>query len=133
METILEYSQPMNIHVDLHVHLAGLDDISFMKLTLAKLLTQGDHIMSAFSDFAAKQKTYNEAVNGALQGISDDIVELNKKIQALQDSQGQVTPEDQVLLDELQAQGEALAAKAKALDDLNPPVAPVAAPDAPQE
>jgi predicted nucleic acid-binding Zn-ribbon protein len=95
-------------------------------------------IMSAISDFAAKQKAFNErqgaAVDGAvtsLQGLTADVAELNRKIEELQNSSGGVTPEDQVLIDDLQTQGEAVAAKAealatalKALDDATPPVVP---------
>lgn len=94
--------------------------------------------MSAISDFAAKQKDFNTrqaaAVDGAvasLTGLTGDIAELNRKIEELQNSQGGVTPEDQALIDDLQTQGEAVAAKAealatalKALDEQIPPIVP---------
>lgn len=95
-------------------------------------------IMSAISDFAAKQKLFNErqaaAIDQAvasLTGLTGDVQTLNDKITELQNSSGGVTPEDQVLIDDLQTQGEAVAAKAealatalKALDDATPPTVP---------
>lgn len=94
--------------------------------------------MSAISDFATKQKEFNTrqaaAVDGAvasLQGLTDDVAALNKKIEELQNSSGGVTPEDQALIDDLQSQGEAVASKAealaaalKALDEQTPPTVP---------
>lgn len=95
-------------------------------------------IMSAISTFAANQKVFNDrqaaAIDAAvtsITGLTGDVAELNRKIEELQNSQGGVTPEDQVLIDDLQTQGEALAAKAEALaaalallDAQNPPVVP---------
>lgn len=80
--------------------------------------------MSVFSDFAAKQKAHNDAVSAAIDGITADIQALNDKITELQNSSGTVTPEDQALIDELVASGDALQAKAQALDDMTPPVVP---------
>lgn len=74
----------------------------------------------------------------ATQGLAGDIEGLFKKIEELQNSQGGVTPEDQVLIDEAQARAlaardkvkavaEAAAAQAaalQALDDKTPPVVP---------
>lgn len=95
-------------------------------------------IMSAISEFAAKQKAFNDrqaaSVDAAvvsLTGLTGDVAELNRKIEELQNSSGGVTPEDQALIDDLQTQGEAVAAKAealatalKALDDSTPPAVP---------
>lgn len=83
-----------------------------------------DHIMSAISDFAAKQKAFNDRTGAAIDGIVADIKTLNDKITELQNSAGTVTPEDQALIDDLQAKGEALASKAEALDAQNPPPPP---------
>lgn len=101
-------------------------------------------IMSAFTDFAAKQKAFNERQAAAMEvaatslsGLTGDIAELNRKIEDLQNSSGGVTPEDQVLIDDLQTQGEAVAAKAealatalKALDEATPPAVPPVEPPA---
>ncbi len=95
-------------------------------------------IMSAISDYVTQQKAFNDAVSADISGIANsltaidgDIAVLNDKITALQASQGQITPEDQLLLDGLQADGLALAARTKAakdaaaaLDDKTPPAAP---------
>lgn len=74
----------------------------------------------------------------ATTGLAGDIEVLAQKIIDLQNSQGGITPEDQVLLDEAQAKAEAArdrartvataaeehAAALKALDDKNPPPVP---------
>jgi len=97
-------------------------------------------IMSAISDFATKQKQFNDrqaaAIDGAVdsvQGIVSDIQTLNDKITELQNSTGGVTPEDQALINDLETQGDALATKAEAvqaalatLDAQTPPVVPPA-------
>lgn len=96
------------------------------------------NIMSLITDFVAKQKTFNDRQSAATDGlvtsvggITGDIKVLNDKIEALQNSPGGITPEDQQLLNELEAAGDALATKveaaaaaAKTLDELTPPVAP---------
>jgi predicted nucleic acid-binding Zn-ribbon protein len=97
-------------------------------------------LMSVISDFAAKQQAFNQrqgaAIDGAvasLQGLTDDVAALNKKIEELQNSTGGVTPEDQALIDDLQTQGDAVAQKAEslatalqALDQQTPPTPPPA-------
>lgn len=85
---------------------------------------QGVSIMSAIADFAAKQKAYNDRTGAAIDGVVADIKALNDKITELQNSAGQVTPEDQALIDDLQVKGEALASKAEALDAQIPPPPP---------
>lgn len=96
--------------------------------------------MKTLTDYLTLQKTYNDAVVEALNGIQDgelditgDIAGLNDKITALQNSSGGVTESDAALIDELEAQGAALVAKAQARKDamaalaaLTPPVVPAA-------
>jgi len=82
--------------------------------------------MTKISDFAAKQKAFNDAMSTAIDGVASDVAALNAKIAELQASAGAVTPEDQALLDALEAQGGALAARLTALDDLTPPAVPTA-------
>jgi len=81
-------------------------------------------IMSAISTFATAQKAYNDRQAAAIDGLAGDIKTLNDKIAALQESAGTVTPEDQALLDELQAAAEAATAKIEALDAQTPPAVP---------
>ena len=86
---------------------------------------QGVKIMSAISDFAVKQTAFNDRINNAIAGLVGDVQLLNDKITELQNSQGQITPGDQTLLDELQVAGNVLADKLEALDNLTPPVPPI--------
>lgn len=95
-------------------------------------------IMSVISDFAAKQKAFNErqgkAIDAAVEsvnGLVADVKTLNDKITELQNSTGGVTPEDQALINELETQGESVATRLegvaealKALDTQTPPVVP---------
>lgn len=67
-------------------------------------------IMSAISDFASAVNTkFDEmgaAVDGittSLTGVTADVAFLKDLIEQLQNSAGQITPEDQALLDQIQA------------------------------
>ena len=83
-------------------------------------------IMSAISDFAAKQNAFNDRLDKAVEGVTGDVAELNRMIKQLQDNPGPISPEDQALLDQLQARGETVTAKLEALDALTPPAVPTA-------
>jgi hypothetical protein len=74
-----------------------------------------------------KTKAYIDAIDLSIDGVKGDITELNKTIAALQASAGQITPEDQALLDQAEVLGNAAAAKLKGVDDLTPPPAPPSA------
>lgn len=105
---------------------------------LSRIIQMEGKIMSAISDFVAKQTAFNTrqgaAIDSAVAGVSGltaDVQSLNDKITELQNSQGTVTPEDQALLDQLEAQGEATATRLEgvsaalaALDAQTPPVVP---------
>lgn len=80
--------------------------------------------MSAISDFAAKQTDYNNRLSAAIDGVAADVASLNAKIEELQNTPGPISPEDQALLDQLQAQGEVIASRLEAVDNLTPPVPP---------
>jgi len=95
-------------------------------VTLRDLIEMEKRIMSAISDFAAKQNAHNTAVSTALTDLGTEITNLNATIAALQASAGAITPADQALLDQVEASGAALEAKAKALDTLTPPTPPTA-------
>ncbi len=81
--------------------------------------------MSAISDFKTKQDAFNDRMDKAIEGLQGDVKFLNDTIAALQASSGTVTPEDQVLLDQLTARGSAIADKLDALDAITPPAPPV--------
>ncbi len=83
-----------------------------------------EKIMSAISDFADKMKAHNDKVDAAVSGISGDLDNLKAQITALQNSQGQITPADQALLDGIEAKAGSIADKVSALDDLTPPPVP---------
>lgn len=97
-----------------------------------KPVTQSDlnklerKIMSAISDFAAKQNAFNDRMDAAVAGLQGDVKTLNDQIAALQATQGQITPEDQALLDQIEQRGDAIATKLEALDALTPPTPPPA-------
>ena len=114
----------MKIDVEVHVHLSSVD-MKYIKQQLGDLKTITGHIMTKVGDFSNAQTAHNTRMGTALTGISEDIAALNAKIAELQGTQGAITAEDQALLDELQAQGEALAGRIEAADALTPPVVPV--------
>src|SRR6185369_5237687 len=75
-------------------------------------------IMSAISDFAAKQTAFNDRQDAAVTDLQGDVQVLNDKITELQNSNGQITPEDQKLLDDITARADAITTKLEALDAL---------------
>jgi hypothetical protein len=120
----------MEITVHVFMHSPSSDDAFRAQLeTISHQLTHVErHVMSAISDFATAQKAHNDRVDAALTGLSGDIDTLNATIATLQGTQGAITAEDQTLLDTLQAQGEALAARIEAADALTPPAVPPVTP-----
>ena len=86
----------------------------------------GAALMSKISEFAQAQNAFNDRLDTAIQGLTGDLAELSRQIAVLQESQGQITPEDQATLDALQARAAAMTAKLEALDALTPPVPPTA-------
>lgn len=109
----------------------GRNDVEFFK-SLSNIATKTDlkemetRIMSAISDYAAKQSAFNDRQDAAITDLQGDVQNLNDQITALQNSPGSITPEDQALLDGLTARGESIATKLEALDNLTPPKAPTA-------
>lgn len=98
------------------------------RLSVSARLAQIDErlniMATAIQQFAEKQNAFNERVDVAVSGLGTDIQVLNDKINELQNSPGAITPEDQALLDALQARGETIATKLEALDALTPPPPP---------
>lgn len=86
--------------------------------------------MSAISTFATNVQAFFDRQDTAIAALQSDVQDLNDEIKALQDSNGTVTPEDQVLLDSITSRASAVADKLDALDALTPPKAPPVEPPA---
>src|SRR5258706_9647949 len=85
---------------------------------------QNKEIMSAISDFSAAQAAFQDRQDKAITNLQADVENLEAQIKKLQDSTGQITPEDQKLLDDIQTRSSAISDKLDALDALTPPVVP---------
>lgn len=83
-----------------------------------------ERIMSKISDFAAQMNAFTDRQDKAVSDLQDDVKALNDKITELQNTPGEISPEDQKLLDDLQARASAVADKLDALDSLTPPAIP---------
>lgn len=81
-------------------------------------------IMSKISEFADKQNAHHDKQDAAIEDISGDVKFLTEKIVELQNSPGEITPEDQAALDAMEARGAAATAKLEALAALTPPTQP---------
>lgn len=78
----------------------------------------------AFHQVTARQKEFNDRNEESIRGLAGDIAEMQRLITQLQESAGDVTPEDQATIDALQNASDSIAGRFKALDDLTPPAAP---------
>jgi oligoendopeptidase F len=129
IKKLLEHSKKTLERLD-HIHdvLHNTSDTSnsVLSMLFRRLGKFEERVMSAISDFKAKQDAHNDKIDAAVTGLQGDIKTLNDKIDALQTSAGQITPEDQALLDDIDARGQAIADKLEALDALTPPTPPVA-------
>jgi hypothetical protein len=79
-----------------------------------------EKIMSTIAQFVAKQNAIADRQDKAIAALQADIGTLNGLISELQNSIGVITPEDQALLDSLEARGNVIADKLDALDALTP-------------
>lgn len=85
-----------------------------------------DEIMSAVSDYVSKIEGHFATLSVAVDGVTQDVADLKKLIEELQNTPGPISPEDQALLDASEAKLGALTAKLVALDAATtPPPAPV--------
>lgn len=84
--------------------------------TKQDLLAMERRIMSAISDFSAKVNTAFDEISTAVDGVALDVQFLKDQIAALQNSNGEISAEDQVLLDSIDAKASELSTKLKALD-----------------
>ena len=69
-------------------------------------------IMSAITDWAAKEQADLDGISTTLDGIVTGITALDAKITALQNSPGVLSPTDQTALDGIQTSSSALVTKA---------------------
>lgn len=92
--------------------------------TYRDLIKVRDIIMSAISDFAARQSAFNDRIDAAITGLQGDVKFLQDTIDKLQNTPGTITPEDQALLDQIDQRADAVATKLEALDALTPPAPP---------
>lgn len=106
---------------------------------LLQINTKLDTIMSALSDYAARVSAQFDSIEAATEsltthvsGVEADVQSLKALIEQLQNSPGAITPEDQALLDQLEARANAASAKltplANALATLDAATEPPAPP-----
>lgn len=91
---------------------------------LLQILKNQETIMTKVSDFATKQSEFNDRMDKAIDGLVLDVKNLTEEILQLQNSAGNITAEDQALLDGIQTKAEALAKRLEDLDAQNPAPAP---------
>lgn len=89
--------------------------------------TYAEHLQALNAYFDKDDAAFTKISTG-FTGVAADVKFLKDKITELQNSAGQVTPADQLLIDQLQSRvnaaatrTETLAADIKALDDATPP------------
>lgn len=83
--------------------------------------TIGERIMSAISDFSDKVNAAFDAIGKSVDGVVSDVTELKALIVKLQSTQGQITAEDQALLDKIETRVDGIVTKTQALDDQTAP------------
>lgn len=77
--------------------------------------------MSSINDFYVIQNDFIEQMADSVRALNEDIKNLNAKVMEIQSSPGEVTQDDQKLLNDLQVQAEQLADSLHTLDKLTPP------------
>lgn len=100
--------------------------LKLIELKLDYIILQGEKMATAIQQFADRMTEHNVKVDTAVDGLTADVAELGKQIADLQASAGKITPEDQALLDGIEAKHAAVSQKLEALDALTPPVVPSA-------
>ncbi len=73
--------------------------------------------MSVISDFAARVTEQFASIDSAVDGVVADVTALKAKIEQLQNSSGEISASDQVLLNSIENITGQLASKVKALDE----------------
>lgn len=93
---------------------------------LNALLRKGDRIMTAIAEFSEQMKAFFDRQDAAVSDLQADVKFLKDKIAELQNSPGEITPEDQALLDALEERANATAGRLEALSQETPPAVPAA-------
>lgn len=114
----------MNLRIDHYIHWAP--DLSQLNELLTEIKFAKEQILSAISDFATAQNSFNDQIDIAITGLQGDVAFLVAEIARIQGSPGPISAEDQASLDALQSRTNQILAKLQALDALTPPVPPVA-------
>lgn len=91
---------------------------------------QGDRIMSVIADFVAQQNAYNDQMDAAIAGLTEDVKGLAAHVAALQNTPTPLSADDVGLLSALATRTKGIADKLAALDAVTPPVAPATPPEA---
>jgi predicted nucleic acid-binding Zn-ribbon protein len=111
-----------------HAGLATKQDLNEMEKRIMSKLSE---YLSKQTDFNTRLQTATDSLVESMTGLTEDVDTLNKKIEELQNSTGGVTPDDQLKIDSLEAQGDALSTKLEgvstalaALNQLTPPPPP---------
>jgi len=82
--------------------------------------------MSALSEYAERVTAHLNTIGSGITGVAGDIAALKALIEEIQNTPGSITPEDQAILDQMEALTVTLADQLTALDAENPPPAPPA-------
>lgn len=93
-----------------------------LEALLNTVIQKENEIMSAITDFAAKEKVSLAGIASTLDSIAAGVAALDVLIQNFQNSTGTLSAADQTALDEISAASTALATKATAIV-VTPPVA----------
>lgn len=83
-----------------------------------------NEIMSAISDFAQALKVHQDRVAASITGITNDLTELKRKLEEINNNPGTISSEDQALLDQALALTAGLADQLENVDAMTPPVVP---------
>lgn len=95
---------------------------------LHELKHQGVNLMSKITEFAAREQADFTQINTKLDDVVAGVKHLDDMIVAFQNSQGQLSLEDQQALDAIETASKDVVTKAEAIDTTPPPVTAPPAP-----
>jgi len=98
--------------------------LKFNRLLLPAFARATRYLMSQLSDYAGRVSTHLDKIDAAHSGLSEDVAFLKAEITRIQNSAGTVTPEDQAILNAMEARISAMSDRVAALDALTPPPVP---------